>query len=142
MRWTYADSNNGAEATRQAETLRRIDAWWSALAAHTADLDAAFSRRGSFDIPAFMDRHLHAVDRRLCWEFGGAIRGAGHRLVITPEGDRQLRPMVKTLLDRAPALPGWEFYPYRPPESVEMAHQMVKARGGGFSAPDAQVRIT
>ena len=59
------------------------------------------------------------------------VSGSGHRLVITPESANHLRPMVDTLLDRAPKLPGWEFYPYRPPEDVEMAGQMVKARSGG-----------
>jgi hypothetical protein len=142
MRWQFADSSIAEEATHRGDMLGRIDAWWTAFAARAGDLDAAFSRRGDLDIPAFMARHLQAVDPRICWEFGRSLRGTGHRLVITPESQRQLRPVVQTLLERAPALAGWEFYPYRPPESVEMAHVTVSARCGGMTAPDAEIRLT
>jgi Ca2+:H+ antiporter len=47
------------------------------------------------------------------WEFGRAIATDGHRLVITPETVKELRPLVDELLARAPAIPGWEGDPDR-----------------------------
>jgi hypothetical protein len=55
---------------------------------------------------------------------------AGHRLVITPEGARWLRPLVRTVLERAPRINGWEFYPYRLPEDVPGTIRTVEARVG------------
>ena len=62
----------------------------------------------------WMHRQLGAVDERIMWEFGPSE--GGHRLVLTPEVHRNLRPMVETMLERAPRLPGWSYAPYRPPE--------------------------
>ncbi len=78
--------------------------------------------------------HLGAIDTALMWEFGPAIRGEGHRLVITPESRRDLRPLVRRILGLAPRLDGWEFYAYRPPEDFDMAEQTVKGRTGGSIA--------
>jgi hypothetical protein len=65
------------------------------------------------------------------WEFGRAIHTRGHRLVITPESRRDLRPLVDSILKRAPKIDGWEFYGYRLPENYEMSVQTVKSRSGG-----------
>jgi hypothetical protein len=141
MRWQFHDGADPAEAARRADVTARIDAWWRAFDQHAADLEAACRGKASFDIPAFMAQHLHAVDDSLCWEYGPALRGDGFRLVITPEGRHELRPMVATLLQRAPTRPGWEFYAYRLPESVDIAQRMVQARFN-VAAPDAQVRLS
>jgi hypothetical protein len=77
-----------------------------------------------------MHDHLGAVDPGLMWEYGAAVRQPGHRLVITPEQRKWLRPLVRSLLERAPKISGWEFYPHRVPEDVPMAIQMVEARVG------------
>jgi hypothetical protein len=62
------------------------------------------------------------------------LKGDGHRLVITPESRRELRPLVWELLARAPQIPGWEFYEYRPAESFEQAEFSVQGRTGGTLA--------
>jgi hypothetical protein len=115
----------------QWEIERKIDDWWHQFACKANDLDDLFSHRSEWDLPAWMERHLQAISPDLMWEFGRAVRGDGHRLVITPEAEKHLRPMVQTLLERAPSLSGWEFYAHRLPEDLEMAHQMVTVRAGG-----------
>lgn len=141
MRWLFHDPNDRQEVEERSELLRQIDAWWAEFAGRSADLRATFKRQAQMDVPAWMQAHLQTVDPRLCWEYGPALCGDGHRLVITPESDRQLRPMVDTMLERAPRIDGWEFYPYRPPESVEMAHLTVEARVK-LTIPDARVSVT
>lgn len=135
MRWLYFDPNNQTEAAYHAATLEKIDRWWSHFTAKAADLDAHFSRNTPGDIPAWMESTLQSIAPEIMWEFGPAVHCKGHRLVITPEGRHDLRPLVDSILDRAPQLEGWEFYPYRLPESVEGAQQMVEARTQGNLQP-------
>src|SRR6187401_3100882 len=108
MRWYFADPANPHEAAEKQRTLMAIDRWWQAYQAKANDLSRLFSRQTEWDIVSWMHDQLGAVDPRLCWEYGPALRQEGHRLVITPEGKHFLRPMVRTLLERAPQIPGWE----------------------------------
>jgi hypothetical protein len=90
-----------------------------------------FTGKRKWDLPGWMHSTLQSIDQHLCWEYGPAVNKKGHRLVITPESQRHLRPLVNTILDRAPDLPGWEFYPYRLAEDLEMAQATVEGRTGG-----------
>jgi hypothetical protein len=128
MRWMFVDPRDSAEVALREQKLRQIDVWWQEFARQAPRLSDLFSQRTAWDLPAWMHEHLGAIDPRLMWEYGPAISGDGHRLVITPEAERWLRPLVATLLQRAPRLTGWEFYSYRLPESVEMARASVEAR--------------
>jgi hypothetical protein len=130
MRWLFVDPTNRAEVEHRAKTLRHIDAWWRSFAENAERIDACFSQGVEFDIPRWMAEHLGAVDRKLMWEFGPAVHQPGHRLVITPESEHWLRPVVATMLERAPALPRWEFYGNRLPDPLEMAMRVVAGRTG------------
>jgi hypothetical protein len=131
MRWIFLDPLNPQEAAYRAEKHRQMNAWWAAFTETAVELDRVFSGRSELDLPAWMNEHLSPIDEGLMWEFGPAVRGEGHRLVITPEAKHHLRPLVSALLSRAPDIKGWEFYPYRLPETLEMASQAVEARTGG-----------
>lgn len=131
MRWLFYNPHDDAEARCHASLLDRIDAWWDAFSAKTADLKALFSRKSEWDLPEWMEDWLGAIDPRLMWEYGRAIQGDGHRLVITPETEKGLRPLCASILERAPRLEGWEFYPYRLAEGVDDAQATVEARTGG-----------
>jgi hypothetical protein len=131
MRWRFLDLQSPADAAFQRQMLARIDAWWGEFSANTDRLSPLFNQQEQWDLPAWMHEHLGDVDGRLCWEYGPAVRGEGHRLVITPESHRELRPLTASIIERAPKLPGWEFYPYRLPESAEMAQMTVEARTQG-----------
>jgi hypothetical protein len=130
MRWYFADPANPHETAAKQRTLLAIDRWWQAFQAKANDLSRLFSRQTEWDIVSWMHDQLGPVDPRLCWEYGPALRQEGHRLVITPEGKHFLRPMVRTLLERAPQIPGWEFYPYRLPEDVPQTISTVQGRVG------------
>jgi hypothetical protein len=106
-----------------------MDRWWAEFESKTKALDDLFNRRAKWDLPAWMHAHLNAIHPKLMWEFGPGV-GGGHRLVITPESHRELRPLVKTLLERAPKIPGWQFYSYRLAEDVDGTVATVSARTG------------
>lgn len=130
MRWRFPDPNDVSETERRTAVLLAMARFWQQFDKAAPQLVATFSRDADFDIPAFMAQHLSAVDSRLMWEYGPPFRDGEQRLVITVEGERQLRPLLDALLAQAPALPGWEFYPYRMPESWEDALTTVAGRTG------------
>jgi hypothetical protein len=120
MRWKFA-----SDAAR-AEKLRQIDDWWHAFQGKATQLEALFKKEEQWDLPKWMYDHLGAVDENIAWEFGPGVND-GHRLVLTPEARRELRPLVDTILERAPKLTGWEFYPYRLVEPVAIAELLMGA---------------
>lgn len=130
MRWKYADLRNPIEAAEVQRVYRAIDQWWDAFQAKTDDLQDLFSQKKRWDLPAWMEQHLSPIDSRLMWEYGPAVCAQGHRLVITPEAHICLRPLVRTILERAPLINGWEFYEYRLAENLDEAIITVKARTG------------
>lgn len=141
MRWLFPDPDDREEAAARKKVLARIDRWWEAFAGKTQALGDLFRGKKKWDLPGWMDDHLSAIHPRLMWEYGPAVHAEGHRLVITPESRTHLRPLVKAVLDRAPEIPGWEFYPYRLPESLEGAKAPVEARtGGSLDGLTAEVR--
>jgi hypothetical protein len=131
MRWRFLDELDPAQAALKRDVRRRIDAWWAEFQQQTERLDRVFHGREQFDLPEWMHEHLGAIDPRLRWEFGPAVRADGHRLVITPESERGLRPLAQSILDAAPPIAGWEFYGYRLAEDVDEAARMVEARRAG-----------
>ncbi len=129
MRWLFCDPHNPRECKERQQVLDKVDHWWRSFSRHHPAISESFCRRHPpLDIARWMQEHLQAIDDRLCWEFGPAISGSGHRLVITPESEHWLRPVVRTILERAPQIDGWEFFPYRLPEDAEQAVASVEGR--------------
>ena len=116
MRWKFLDPSDTADVTLRELACEAIDRWWSQFEARSAAIDEHFSDGLEFDLPAFMEEHLKAISPDLWWEYGPAVDKPGHRLVITPEMNRTLRPLMETLLSRAPELDRWEFHAHRLPD--------------------------
>jgi hypothetical protein len=130
-RWLYYDAAAPAAAAHHQRILDRIDAWWRAFRGRVERLELLLSGKGKWDLPLWMERHLQIIDPRLMWEFGPALKGKGHRLVITPEWAKHLRPLTNTILERAPRIKGWSFLGYRPPEDLDSTRATVEGRTGG-----------
>lgn len=141
MRWKFVDPADRAESIERNATIARIESWWAEFSKSSDRIRALFSRQADWDLPAWMENHLQAIEPQLMWEFGPAVKGEGHRLVITPESAHHLRPLVQAILDRAPKLEGWEFYAYRLPEDTEQARATVSGRTGRDIA-DFEARIS
>jgi hypothetical protein len=133
-----ADERNPHEVAARAAVMGKIEAWWKAFEAKTGTLDDLFARRAQWDLVGWMREHLKGIDPHLMWEFGPAMRKPGHRVVITPEGRTYLRPMLDTILAKAPKLRNWEFYGYRPAQDPSRILQVVESRTG-TEVKDARV---
>ena len=127
MRWIYFNDNR-EEAAERVSIVARIDTWWRSFAGKVDDLQARFKGKARWDLPHWMDEHLHSIHPEIMWEYGPAVRGDGHRLVLTPESAHELRPLVAKILEHAPSLPGWEFYDGRLPEDLESTKATVRGR--------------
>jgi len=130
MRWRFIDPADRPEADARNATIAKIDAWWAEFGKASDRIRALFSQKENWELPGWMERHLQAIEPQLMWEFGPAVKGDGHRLVITPESEHHLRPLVAEILKRAPKLDGWEFYPYRLPEDADQARSTELGRTG------------
>jgi hypothetical protein len=146
MRWLYPDMGNpdSAEALARDGVRASIRRWWSTFARDRNQVAACFTREGNrhFDLPRWMTQNLKAIHPEIFWEYGPALQQSGaHRLVLSPEVNHELEPLVREVLAQAPSLPGWEFYLYRVPEDVEQVVATVEARTGG-SVHGATARVT
>jgi hypothetical protein len=133
MRWLFCEPG-AADYPAKAAAQQRIEAWWQAFVPRKENISAIFSQEQDWDLPGWMDETLQAVHPELMWEYGPAVRGEGHRLVITPEAARHLRPLAMAVVKSAPQIAGWEFYNYRLPEDIEQAENTVRGRCGGTIA--------
>jgi hypothetical protein len=132
MRWHTARYGTPAEAAERQAAIRRIDAWWDAFRETARKIDEFFSVRDAhpdFDLTTWMGEHLGNIDPRLMWEYGPAVTGRRHRLVITPEGSRHLRPLADEILKLAPDC-DFEFHGARLPETLGAGIEMARTRTG------------
>jgi hypothetical protein len=106
----------------------RIDSWWRAFVAAAPKLDDYFHGDCRWDLAGWMRENLGVVDERIMWEFGPGTGGCGQRLVLTPEAEHRLRPLVDVVLARAPKLDGWEFHAHRLAEDLTEALRTVAER--------------
>lgn len=127
MRWIFREPGQ-SEAADRKKTEAAIRAWWKAFEENADDIAASFSRKKEFELPEWMHSTLGKIDPDLMWEYGPALKTKGHRLVITPEVARHLRPLTEEILSRAPKMKGWEFYAFRVPEDVEWANNNCEGR--------------
>ncbi len=130
MVWKFLDLHAARGTRKRDAVVGQIDRWWQEFRSRTSDLDALFRGRKSWDLPGWIETHLHTINRNLMWEFGEDLGSRRHYMVITPEVRRHLRPLVETIVERAPRLNGWSFHTYRQPEPLDLARETVEARTG------------
>jgi hypothetical protein len=127
LRWRYPQPSEDAA---RAQIVARMDAWWQAFEANAGRFAEHFRSPDRFDVGAFMQAHLRAISEGLAWELSPGSDVVPHRLVITPQAGRALRPLVEVLIGRAPKRTDWELCSLRPAKEPEAALAGVKARTG------------
>lgn len=135
IRWKFTKEISEEEKNTQRLLSQKIDDWWENFTKNKKTLNDCFNKQINFDIVSFMQKNLQAINQNLMWEFGSALKTQGHRLVITPEIRKDLRPLVDEIIRRAPVSEGWEFYSYRLPVDFTSAKSMVEARTGSPIIP-------
>lgn len=124
MAWKFLDASKPANRKYRDELTKNINSWWAHFQNKRKNIEAHLEERAHWDLEDFMADSLQVIDENLMWEFGLEADG-GHHLVITPETERYLRPLVDTIIASAPKISGWHFYSYRQPHGYEETAQLV-----------------
>jgi hypothetical protein len=139
MAWKFLNLHDPRAAKRQQRILGKIDRWWAAFEKRVPALDALFRRQRDWNLARWMAKRLQTINRNLMWEFGPNPEG-GYQLIITPESRKDLRPLVETILERAPQLAGWRFLSHRPAEPLGDAIETVRAQTE-YDITDCRVQV-
>ncbi len=87
-----------------------------------------------------LDHQLTGVHAGLAFVIGGAREGGVHELEISAQGSRKLMPVVREVIDAAPAVAGWRFFAFRQPHpglSVQLGPARMSAESIHFVAAPA-----
>lgn len=129
MTWKYLDETKSANKKYREDMLQRINSWWAHFQNKRKPIEAFLEGRAHFDVEDFMAECLQVIDENLMWEFG-TEPGGKYQLVITPETERHLRPLVESVVSMAPKLQNWSFYAYRQPHGVADTAELVRDNSG------------
>ena len=125
MRWKFADDNNPSESAYRQLMLDKFDSFWRSF-----EKDLAVIRSSDLDQTAKrVSSGLGKVSTDLFWELSPEINGE-RRFVITPENNYFLHPLVETMLERAPSIPGFRFMAYREPIEPGNVAELMTAKLG------------
>jgi hypothetical protein len=104
--------------------------FWRWFAAYSTD--AAQIKTGHEPIAGEIARQLSAIKIGLTWQIGISDDGP-HEFIISADGDKQLFPAVKELVNAAPLIPGWTIIAFRPRVGPVPA---IELNGREFAARD------
>lgn len=121
MRFIFHDPEQAAEQRARELLLERVDAFWSSLASGSGWSESC--------------QLLARVDVRLVMEKTSIPEQS---IVITSDV-RALRPLVDTVIERAPARSDWQLLAGRPRLSLDEALEQVR-RVSGIDASNARFR--
>lgn len=114
----------------QADAIPQFWAWWTAEGA--ASCAAAIADKAPHRVAEQISRHVLSIHPDLAWELASGEVSA-HKLVVTAEGNPELRPVARRwLLAAPPADPTWSYDDHR--GAVE--HPEGMGLRAGQDAPD------
>lgn len=128
MRWRFIDENSEVEMAYRLKNIEKIDSFWRTFEGNVDTIT-----RSSKSCADWVTRELPKVSEELMWEMSPAIDNV-RRFVITPEQNYHLHPMVASMIERAPKIPGFRFMPYREAVEPESVIDVVTARSGTWIA--------
>jgi hypothetical protein len=130
MAWKFLDDSKSSNKKYREEMMVLINSWWAHFQNKRKNIEAFLDGRAQMDLEDFMADSLQSIDENLMWEYGTEPGGGKYQLVITPETERHLRPLVETIVATAPKLNNWSFYAYRQPHGFEDTAELVQETTG------------
>lgn len=106
-------------------TEAAIDAFWDWFVDHQ---DGLQSDRISEDGVDELTARIESLCPGMGWEVGPGLEKE-NALVLSPDGDRELLATTRAIVARAPALPGWEVHPARPPKRWDRRFELRSPEG-------------
>jgi hypothetical protein len=128
MRWLLLMALISCKTERVApslpptETVGAADlTFWKWFGAHAAQV--ATIKDGSEPIMNELGDELHKIDADLAFELGVGKSGP-KEMIVSADGKKALFPVVKRVVDAAPAIPGWKVIAFRPRKDAGTAIQL------------------
>ena len=115
-----------------------IDEFWRAWPELQPQLDKAVATNDGDAVVALVSPRVDAIHPGLAWEHAKGI-SAANALVVTAEGNRDLRSTAERWLRAAPDPDaGWEFHPARQPDPSALEHTLEL---NGVALPLNETRV-
>lgn len=128
-RWVFADETNQEELDLKKQTLNKIDTFWAAF---NIDKDELVPDNNP-EYPTFalnwVADNLKPIDGNISWEIGPGSEGNPAIFTITAESYRELRPVITTLIEKAPVFDNWKFQKYREALPAGIVNQALESKG-------------
>ena len=130
LRWKYAESFGAEDSALRDHWEDQMNNWWIAFYQHHEKLVKELKSGEADFLSQFMEEHLQSKVADVAWEFGFDTITKKYQLILTPEDDLDLRPLIDILIARAPRLENWMFYSYRQPISFSECQKIIKIKSG------------
>lgn len=104
--------------------MAKIDHWWTQFRSRMNDLEAMFEGTHDWDVVAWMEKELLAIDEDLSWEFRPSSIHGQHELAFSPEQDPSKIGLIRQILKRAPTAANWHFDIFR--NAVDIEHCLAR----------------
>jgi hypothetical protein len=128
MRWRFAETED--EREKKAKLRDRMVQFWTSFGCRQAEISGLLASGESLqELGTRMKEELMDVLPALQFEL--TTRDGRPHLVITPEENVRLAPLVKAMIELAPPTNGWTFCAYRDAEPFERAQVLLQGRIGG-----------
>ena len=112
---------------------RQVQAFWEWLRANARSIA---SDPENSDLLAELDQRVDLLAPQLSWEIGpGASRP--WQLVLSPNSDRNLREMARSIVSSAPDIDEWEFHSARQPKDWDFKFELMIGTDGSTALIDA-----
>jgi len=137
-----APSSGGAvPAGPAAETafLTRVDRFWAWFEDHDERLHRNMFDPRIVELGDALGAEIRDVAPGVSWRFGPGDGPGEHALVLSPNGDRDLRVLCEVWIERAPRIEGWVFRPSDPPADLDESAFGVEDRM--LSPSDARLSL-
>jgi len=130
LRWKYAEEFGEEDDALRDHWENQMNNWWIAFFQNHETLTDALKEGNSKFLSEFMQKNLQSTVIDIAWEFSFDNNQKKNQLILTPEDDLHLRPVVENLISRAPKLENWSFFSYRQPISYSECQKTVKLKSG------------
>ncbi len=130
LRWKYAKEFGVEDKGLRNHQEDQMNNWWIAFYQGRIKLGEELITGAADFLNEFMREHLQSKVLDIAWELGFDQATKKYQLVLTPEDDLYLRPMVESLISRAPRLKNWSFFSYRQPINYSQSLVAVRLKSG------------
>ena len=129
-RWIYADNSNPEELELKQQTIKKIDKFWRAFKKDSNRLSSTKELNYQQFVVDWFGKNLKPIDKYIMWELGPGRGETQNILTLTAESHKELRPIIDTIIERAPQMKEWKFQAYKEPLPPDLIEGMLDSKGG------------